>query len=159
MTEKMFWETKTLDEFSREEWESLCDGCGRCCLHKLEDIDTGELLYTNIICELFDNDSCRCTRYQNRQTFVPTCVVLTPDEVRNIHWLPETCAYRLIRDGLPLEWWHPLVSGDPQTVIEAGISVKDHTIPETYVHADDWENHIVDLSAGLDSYNEDDEEN
>ena len=158
MTEKPFWENKGLDDFTHDEWEALCDGCGRCCLHKLEDIDTGELVYTNVVCHLFDNDSCSCTQYENRQQFVPTCVVLTPELVRSIHWLPETCAYRLIRDGKPLEWWHPLVSGTKESVIEAGISVRDHTISETYVHVDDWENHVVDITDGVIQFEDDNED-
>jgi uncharacterized protein len=119
-----FWKTKTLDEMSVPEWESLCDGCGRCCLIKLEDEDSGKIHATDVGCTLFDAATCRCTDYPNRAAKVPDCVTLTPDGVRNLPWLPPTCAYRLIANGEALKWWHPLVSGTPDTVIEAGVSVK-----------------------------------
>jgi len=119
-----FWRAKTLDEMSEAEWESLCDGCGRCCLVKLEDEDTGRIHATDIGCRLFDGASCRCRDYPNRSQTVPDCVTLTPDAVRSLSWLPPTCAYRLLGEGKELPWWHPLVSGDPQTVIAAGVSVR-----------------------------------
>jgi len=119
-----FWETKTLEEMSVTEWESLCDGCGRCCLVKLEDEDTGAYYATDVACRLLDGASCRCRDYTNRQTVVSDCVRLTPGEARSLKWLPPTCAYRLLADGKPLAWWHPLVSGRAETVIEAGVSVK-----------------------------------
>jgi uncharacterized protein len=118
-----FWKAKTLDEMSASEWESLCDGCGRCCLVKLEDEDTGDIHATDVACTLFDAGTCRCKDYPNRAAKVPDCVTLTPTEVRTLSWLPPTCAYRLVARGEDLKWWHPLVSGDPQTVIEAGVSV------------------------------------
>ncbi|AMJ59060.1 YcgN family cysteine cluster protein [Bosea sp. PAMC 26642] len=119
-----FWRTITLEEMSPRQWESLCDGCGRCCLIKLEDDDTGAILATDIGCRLFDAGTCRCKDYEQRSTTVPDCVTLTPEAVRTLRWLPPTCAYRLVAEGSDLPWWHPLVSGDPQTVVQAGISVK-----------------------------------
>lgn len=119
-----FWRTKTLATMTVEEWESLCDGCGRCCLVKLEDEDTGAIAYTDVACRLFDAGSCRCNDYPNRSDIVADCVRLTPEAVESIGWLPPTCAYRLVREGKDLPFWHPLVSGTPDTVVSAGISVK-----------------------------------
>lgn len=119
-----FWRSKTLEEMTPQEWESLCDGCGRCCLVKLEDEDSGAILATDIGCRLFDAGRCRCRDYENRSVQVPDCVTLTPKAVRTLRWLPPTCAYRLVAEGRDLSWWHPLVSGDPETVVAAGISVK-----------------------------------
>jgi uncharacterized cysteine cluster protein YcgN (CxxCxxCC family) len=120
-----FWRTTTLDAMTREQWESLCDGCGRCCLVKLEDEDSGRILATDVGCRLFDAGACRCKDYENRSRSVPDCVTLTPHAVRTLRWLPPTCAYRLVAEGRDLLWWHPLVSGDPETVIAAGVSVRD----------------------------------
>ena len=144
MTGKPFWETKRLDEMSQAEWESLCDGCGRCCLNKLEDWDTGEIAWTNIACTLLDGQSCRCRDYENRQATVPDCIQLTVNKVREIIWLPPTCAYRLVAEGTPLYWWHPLVSGDPETVHAAGISVRGRTVSEDGVDVEDFEDYLVD---------------
>lgn len=119
-----FWRSKTLEEMTEAEWESLCDGCGRCCLVKLEDDDTGKIHATDIGCRLFDAGTCRCHDYANRSKTVPDCVTLTPEAVRTLSWLPPTCAYKLIGEGRDLPWWHPLVSGDPETVIAAGVSVR-----------------------------------
>ena len=124
-TAQPFWVEKSLEAMTPEEWESLCDGCGRCCLVKLEDEDSGEIHYTDVGCTLFDGESCRCRDYPNRQAQVPDCVRLTPQTVRRLRWLPRTCAYRMVAEGRPLEWWHPLVSGSPDTVHLAGISVRD----------------------------------
>lgn len=124
MVDIPFWRRKALSELAAAEWESLCDGCGRCCLVKLEDEDTGAIAYTDVACRLFDAGTCRCKDYENRQKKVPDCVRLKPEEVSSLSWLPPTCAYRLVADGRDLPWWHPLVSGDPRTVQEAGISVR-----------------------------------
>lgn len=137
-----FWETKPLDAMTRDEWESLCDGCGLCCLHKLEDEDTGDVHATNVACKLLDPHSGRCTDYRRRRVYVPDCVRLTPKLLRGISWLPETCGYRLIDEGKPLADWHPLVSGDPESVHRAGISVRGWTVSEN--EAGDLEHHIVD---------------
>ncbi len=141
MAEEPIRRRKTLAEMTRGEWESLCDGCARCCLDKLEDEDTGEISYTEVACRLLDLGTCRCTDYANRKRFVPDCVVLTARTVTRLTWLPSTCAYRLISEGKDLEWWHPLVSGDPETVHRAGISVRGRAVPESL--AGDLEDHVV----------------
>ncbi len=125
-----FWETKQLEEMTREEWESLCDGCGRCCLHKLRHEDDDSLSFTNVACHLLDLEACRCTDYPNRKRRVPDCVQLTPALVRKVDWLPPSCGYRRVLEGKGLAWWHPLVSGDPQTVHQAGISVRGRAVSE-----------------------------
>lgn len=119
-----FWRTKRLSEMTPSEWESLCDGCGRCCLNKLIDDDTNETVFTDVGCKLLDGETCRCKDYKNRQAKVPDCVRLTWRNVRRLSWLPPTCGYRLVANGQDLAWWHPLVSGDPETVHKAGISVR-----------------------------------
>lgn len=139
-----FWKTKTLAEMSPQEWESLCDGCARCCLYKLQDEETGEIYYTDVVCRLLDTQRCRCTAYQDRTVLMPTCLVLNPDLVQQLKWMPKTCAYRLLAEGKDLEWWHPLVSGDPSTVHEAGISVRWKTQAENEVDMDHLEDYIVD---------------
>lgn len=142
--EKPFWETKTLEEMSFEEWESLCDGCARCCLQKLEDEDTGDIYYTQIVCKLMDQETCRCTEYERRSELVPTCITLTPEKTRELNWMPDTCAYRLLAEGKPLYDWHPLISGTTETVIFEGISVKDQVISEDEVPEEDWEAYITE---------------
>lgn len=136
-----FWE-RSLEELNRAEWEALCDGCGKCCLHKLEDAETGAVHATNVACKLLDRRSGRCSNYKMRKLHVPECVRLTSDKVREIDWLPTTCAYRLRGEGRPLEPWHYLISGDPESVHRAGISVRGWTIAEQ--DAVDLENHVVD---------------
>ncbi|TVV73886.1 YcgN family cysteine cluster protein [Sphingomonas solaris] len=137
-----FWETTPLDRMTRAEWESLCDGCGKCCIHKLEDDETGELYPTNIACKLLDRRTGQCSDYRRRHAYVPECVRLTPAKLRQLDWLPTTCAYRLLDEGKPLPDWHYLVSGDRETVHTAGISVRGWTVSENDVG--DFENHIVD---------------
>lgn len=119
-----FWKTKSLEAMTSQEWESLCDGCGKCCLAKLEDEDTGDIYWTTVGCRLFNAETCRCNDYPNRLQTVTDCVRLTPEKVRSISWLPSTCAYRLVAEGRDLEWWHHLVSGDRETVHQAGISIR-----------------------------------
>lgn len=141
--EQSFWLTKTLAEMSGDEWEALCDSCGQCCLKKFIDEETQEIFYTAVACELLDREACRCRDYKDRHTTVPECIELTPAILETEKWLPETCAYRLIAEGKPLEWWHPLVSGDVETVHAAGISVRGRTIPADQVHPDDLEMYVV----------------
>lgn len=137
-----FWKHKPLNELNREEWESLCDGCAKCCLYRLEDEDTQEIYFTNVHCRLLDTDTAQCTRYKERSTLVPDCVTITPEVLVDPYWLPKTCAYRLLAENKDLPEWHPLVSGDPNTVITAGQRVCDRTICED--DADDLENHLID---------------
>ncbi|MDR3464662.1 MAG: YcgN family cysteine cluster protein [Xanthobacteraceae bacterium] len=147
---ELFWKTKTLEEMSDSEWESLCDGCARCCLEKLEDEDTGKIYFTHVGCTLLDSTSCACKDYPNRSQKVPDCVRLTPENVRTLNWLPPSCAYRLVAEGRDLYWWHPLVSGSPDTVHEAGVSVRGRVeASEDDVDDADLEDHIVRWPALL----------
>jgi hypothetical protein len=139
-----FWEDKPLTALSAAEWEALCDGCGRCCLLKLEDEDTGVIVTSDVRCQLLDGQSCRCTDYPDRQRKVPDCIKLTPENVATTSWIPTTCAYRRLAEGRGLAWWHPLISGDPETVVAAGVSVRGRTVDERDVDPEDWENHAVD---------------
>jgi len=136
-----FWEQKSLSQMTEREWESLCDGCALCCLIKLEDADTQRISYTDIACKLLDSGTCRCTDYKNRQHTVPDCITLSTKNVKGLKWMPATCAYRLIAEEKKLAWWHPLVSGDPNTVHQAGISVRGRVIPEQ--RGDDPEDRII----------------
>ena len=140
-----FWERIALGEMRPAEWEALCDGCGKCCLNKLEDEDTGEIAFTNIACRLFDNDTCQCGNYAIRKQLVPECIVLSPGNIAEVaHFMPRSCAYRRLKEGRGLADWHPLVSGDPESVHRAGISVRGATVPEFAVPEEDWEDHIID---------------
>lgn len=138
-----FWERYSLKELRRAEWEALCDGCGKCCLHKLEDEETGRIYRTNVACRLLDRETGRCGDYKNRRAFVPDCVQLRPELVRQLDWLPGTCAYRRVEEGKPLPAWHYLVSGDREAVHEVGASVRGWTISEVDASVD-LEHHIID---------------
>lgn len=149
-----FWRTTPLAALSQSEWESLCDGCARCCLNKLEEEDTGEIHFTSVACTLLDGETCRCRDYEHRQAKVPDCVQLTPDAAATLAWLPPTCAYRLIAEGRDLYWWHPLVSGDPETVHQAGVSVRgritayEHeltALEDLEAHLADWPGEAADV--------------
>jgi uncharacterized cysteine cluster protein YcgN (CxxCxxCC family) len=145
-----FWKTKTLEEMSNAEWESLCDGCGRCCLNKLEDEDTGDIYFTHVGCRLLDAGTCGCKDYPNRSDKVPDCVRLTPANVRTLNWLPPSCGYKLVAEGRDLYWWHPLVSGDPNTVHEAGVSVRGRVEgTEQQIPDEELEHHIVQWPGQL----------
>ncbi|WP_284285258.1 YcgN family cysteine cluster protein [Marinibactrum halimedae] len=143
VVELPFWEVKTLDEMSESEWESLCDGCGKCCLHKLQDDDTEEVFYTNVACKFLDVETCRCRDYAHRKDNVPECVSLTREQVDQFHWLPSSCAYRRIAQGLKLEKWHPLISGDETSVHRFKRSVKGRVISELDVTEEDWEEYVI----------------
>lgn len=140
---KPFWEAKSLDQMNDEEWESLCDGCGRCCLHKLEDEDTAEVHFTRVACKLLDTQSCRCSNYANRFEHVPDCLTIKPLDDQKLNWLPESCAYRRLSEGRALENWHPLVSKMSESVHMAGISVAHLCISENYVPLDDYFEHVI----------------
>jgi len=130
---------------SDREWEALCDGCGKCCLNKLEDEETGEIALTRVACRLLDDDTCACAQYPIRHMFVPECIRLRPDTIADhLYWLPQTCAYRLVHEGRDLFHWHPLVSGDAESVHRSGASVRGLTVPEFEVHEDDWDDHIIE---------------
>ena len=147
MTDEPFWRTKTLAEMTPAEWESLCDGCGKCCLLKLEDPDTAEIAYTDVACHLLHLGTCRCGNYPERKTIVTDCVVLSPETIATLRWMPSTCAYRLLDEGKELPWWHPLVSGDPESVHQAGISVRGRAVSEKRVPDEELEDHIVEWPA------------
>lgn len=137
VTDPPFWKTTALGRMSCEQWESLCDSCGRCCLQKFQDGKTGKVSFTWVSCYLLDVQTCRCSDYGHRTTLVPDCLVLTPEQIPRLRWLPRTCAYRRLSEGKDLDAWHPLVSGDPESVHRAGISVRDKAISEVYVHPED----------------------
>jgi uncharacterized protein len=139
-----FWETKTLRQMSQAEWEALCDGCGKCCLHKLEDEESGVIEFTNVACRLLDLDTCRCSNYRQRKSIVPDCTKLTPDTLDSIDWLPMTCAYRRLNEGKKLPSWHPLLTGDPESVHQAGVSLRGRLVSET--EAGPLEHHLLDFT-------------
>lgn len=138
----LFWKTKALSKMSRAEWESLCDGCAKCCLQKLEDEQTREIFYTNIACDLLEPETCRCTRYRERSVLVPTCVTLAPSHLEDPYWLPPTCAYRLLSEGKDLPDWHPLISGERASTLQSGHSIQGRSIPEAMAGL--WEHHLID---------------
>lgn len=140
-----FWERFSLDRLRPAEWEALCDGCGRCCLNKLEDPDTGDVALTRVACRLFDDTTCRCGQYEIRRQFVPECIFLTPKTIEiHAYWLPNTCAYKRLWRGKRLPVWHPLISGDPDAVHDVGVSMRHQTVPETEVPEEEWEDHIIE---------------
>ena len=141
--EARFWEEKSLDELSDQEWESLCDGCGRCCLQKLEDEDSGEIRYTKVACDLLDGNTCRCTDYPHRFERIADCLSVRPLTAQKINWLPKSCAYRRLAEGRALAPWHPLLSGDPDTVRQAGISVAGLSVPENKVALAEYHLHVI----------------
>ena len=141
--EGRFWETKPLDQLSDHEWEQLCDGCAKCCLHKFEYEDTQEILYTRIACRLLDTDTGSCRNYDNRFALVSDCVKICPKDLSALRWLPSTCAYRRLSEGKPLAAWHPLVSGDPLSVVRAGKSAVGRVVSEDAVPPEDWEDHVI----------------
>ncbi len=130
MASRPFWETKSLEEMTPREWESLCDGCGLCCLIRFEDEDTGEIIPTRVHCRLFDSESCACSNYAQRKRHVPDCIKLTPQNVDTLKWMPLSCAYRRVNEGRGLADWHPLISGDPESVHRAGVSIRGETVSE-----------------------------
>nr|WP_314558106.1 YcgN family cysteine cluster protein [uncultured Pseudomonas sp.] len=138
-----FWKRKTLDQLDAQEWESLCDGCGLCCLQKLEDEDDGAVYYTRIACKLLDLKTCQCSRYAERTRFVPDCIQLTPAQADQFAWLPPTCGYRLVAEGKDLPEWHPLICDDREAVHKAGISQSGRMLSETQVVEDDWEDYLI----------------
>jgi len=138
-----WWNELSIEQLDKTQWEALCDGCAKCCLHKLQEDGSGEVFYTKVSCRYLDEASCRCTDYANRLEMVPNCIELDLDDLQELHWLPATCAYRLRAQGISLPAWHPLVSGDPESVHRAGISVRGRVISEEYVHPDGYEEHIV----------------
>lgn len=142
--DRPFWETKSLTQMTTEEWESLCDGCGLCCMVRLEDEDTGELALTKLACRYLDLAACKCTDYHNRSQNVPSCTTLRPHLVKTFTWLPKTCAYRLVDEGKSLYPWHPLLTGDSESVHRAGISRKNILISEDTVPEEDWEGYVID---------------
>ncbi|MGO4913961.1 YcgN family cysteine cluster protein [Pseudogemmobacter sp. W21_MBD1_M6] len=140
-----FWENIKLHDMTAPEWEALCDGCGKCCLNKLEDEDTQDVVFTRIACRLLDDSTCRCAQYDIRKKFVPECVVLTPKNIGEIgYWMPSTCAYRLLQEGQKLAPWHPLISGTAESVHEAGMSVRGWTVPEFEVPLEEWEDYVIE---------------
>ncbi|MEO1205935.1 MAG: YcgN family cysteine cluster protein [Pseudomonadota bacterium] len=139
-----FWRHLKLEEMTADQWESLCDGCGRCCLLKLEDEDTGEIHLTKLSCRLLNVGTCRCSDYENRHHRVSDCLSINPETVRALSWLPPTCGYRKVAEGRDLSWWHPLVSGDPESVHQAGISVRGWVRNEDHVSDDDWSRYVIE---------------
>ena len=147
MPSRPFWKTKRLEEMSPQEWESLCDGCGLCCLVRFEDEDTGEIIPTRVSCRLFDDKLCRCSDYENRKKHVPDCIKLTPGNIEALEWMPKSCAYRRLHEGRGLATWHPLVSGDPESVHRAGVSIRGQTLNEAEL--DDPDDAIDHLAPEL----------
>ncbi len=142
MDKQPFWQTKTLKEMNQDEWESLCDSCGKCCLNKIEDEDTNEIFFTSVVCNLIDLKTCRCTQYQNRTHLVPDCKDIKAEKYLQYDWLPTTCAYRLVAENKDLPSWHPLITGNPESVHEAGVSIRSYAITED--DANDLVEHVIE---------------
>lgn len=142
-TTKPFWEVKKLSAMSKEEWESVCDGCAKCCLHKLEDVETGLIHYTSVVCRYLDQKKCRCTVYDKRKRLVPNCIILKTGEIDDLYWMPASCAYRLLNEGKPLPAWHPLITGSRKAIIDTGNTVTGRVISEEFVHQEGLDEHIV----------------
>jgi len=144
MADQVFWKRKTLAQMSQSEWESLCDGCGKCCLQKLEDEEDGTVYYTDIVCR-YMSEQCKCSKYQDRHELVPNCVWLKPEDVDEFYWLPSTCAYRILSEGRDLPTWHPLVCGDPEIIHAVNISVQHmDLVKDDQVQEDQWQEHVID---------------
>ncbi|WP_039017224.1 YcgN family cysteine cluster protein [Halocynthiibacter namhaensis] len=140
-----FWEKYAFDKLTPQEWEALCDGCGKCCLNKLEDEDSGVVVFTRVACRLLDDETCRCSQYEIRRQFVPECIVLTPKTLPDVsYFMPHSCAYRRMHEGRGLADWHPLVSGDADSVHKAGISMQGQTVPEFEVPEEEWEHYLIE---------------
>lgn len=144
MTRQPFWKAKTLDQMTRKEWESLCDGCAKCCVIKFEDEESGALAYTSLHCRLLDGKTCQCSDYRNRKKYVPDCVQLTPETVARVDWLPDTCAYRLVQQGKELPDWHHLVCGDRERIHTEGHSIRGRTRSEAGIAEEDQEDYVID---------------
>ena len=139
-----FWQQLSLEQLSQQQWESLCDHCGRCCLHKLEDEDSGEVFFTDVACQYMDEETCSCPHYQQRQQLVPECLSIQPDWGEKFKWLPNTCAYRLLYEGKDLFAWHPLISGDAQSVHLAGISIRGRNFRDNEVDESEIDQHVIE---------------
>ena len=139
-----YWETVPFDQLNQEQWESICDGCGQCCAHKLQDEDTDEVFLTNIVCQYLDTQKCQCSVYGDRHTFVPDCIKITPENAKELSWIPETCGYKLLANGKPLPDWHPLVTGDRQSTATANMSIRNKVISEADIDIDDLEDYLVE---------------
>ena len=137
-----FWETKNLIDMNKNEWESLCDKCGKCCVIKLEDFDTQEVHYTNVSCKLLCEKSASCKDYENRKSIVPDCIILSPDNLKDLKWMPETCAYKLLNEGKNLPYWHPLLSGNDKEIVNSGNSVKNRVTNENEIKIKDLPDYI-----------------
>ncbi len=145
MAQEVFWRSKSLEDMTSDEWESLCDGCALCCLHKIEDEDTQEVFYTSVVCHLLDLETRRCTQYEKRCSLVPSCVKLRPEDVKEFHWLPRTCAYRLVHEGKDLPDWHPLISGRAESVAEADASVLSwYEVTDRQISEDDFVDYVIE---------------
>jgi len=142
-SQNKFWQEKSLEQMSPEEWELLCDGCGKCCLHKLEEESSGEIAYTRVICRYFDENTCRCQVYATRRTKVPDCVILKPGNLKDLPWMPSSCAYRLLYEGKNLPEWHPLQAGNRKAIEDSGNTVSGKVISEEFVHEDGYDEHVV----------------